>query len=215
MHMTHARTMVAMVVFSAALMPMLSACGGGGGSCGKVTPCGGDVVGNWTVSGACLDSATLNMELGMSCPGAAISISRVNVSGSARFNVDLTYTVTTAASFTAQETIPASCLSSGGLTLTCAQLDQQLQQDIAADPSTFQSAHCSGSSSCTCTFTVAGEAQTETGTYTTSGTTFTTTASDGSISSNGYCVQGNELHIVQFDMTMPMGKIQADTVLTK
>jgi hypothetical protein len=213
--MTQTKGLAAMVLFSLALTPMVSACGGSSGSCGKVQPCGGDVVGNWRISGACLDSAALSMDIGMACPGATINISLVNVSGSASFNADLTYTVTQSASFTAQETIPASCLTSGGLTLTCAQLDQQLQQQIAMDPSTFQSARCSGSSSCTCTFTIAPQTSTDTGTYTTSGTTLSITSSDGSTSSNGYCVQGNEFHIVQFDMTMPMGKIQADTVLTK
>ena len=55
----------------------------------------------------------------------------------------------------------------------------------------------------------------ETGTYTTSGTNITTTDSAGSSSISAYCVQGNELHMLQVDMTMAMGKIQADLVLTK
>ena len=46
MHMTQTKGLVAMVVLSLALMPIVSACGGGSGSCGKVAPCGGDVVGN-------------------------------------------------------------------------------------------------------------------------------------------------------------------------
>ena len=90
-----------------------------------------------------------------------------------------------------------------------------MQADIAANPSTVQTAHCAGSSICTCTVTNGPQTTSETGTYTTSGTTLTITDSDGSISSNGYCVQGNELHIVQLDMTMPMGTIEADTVLTQ
>ena len=215
MHMTHARTMVAMVVFSAALMSMVSACGGGSGSCGKVTPCGGDVVGNWTISGACFNAAALNMDIGMSCPGATVSITALSVSGSVSFNADLTYTTVGTASISVRETIPASCLAAGGGTLTCAQLDQQIQQDIAANPSSTQSGHCEGSSICTCTVTNGPQTTSETGTYTTSGTTLTFTDSAGSISSNGYCVQGDELHVVQLDMTMPMGTIQADTVLTR
>ena len=81
-----------MVVLSAALMPIASACGGGGGSCAKVAPCGGDVTGNWTISGACFNAAALNMNIGMSCPGAAVNIRVFSVTGSASFNADLTYT---------------------------------------------------------------------------------------------------------------------------
>ena len=204
-----------MVVLSVALAPIVSACGGGGGTCAKVAPCGGDVIGNWTISDACFNTAALNMDLGMSCPGATFNITGLSVSGSASFNADLTYTTTGTTSISVQETIPVSCLTSGGVTVTCEQLDQQLQQDIAANPSSLQTGHCTGSSSCTCTITSGPQTTSGTGTYTTSGTTLTITESDGSISSNGYCVQGNELHIVQFDMTMPMGTIQADTVLTK
>ena len=215
MHMTHARTMVAMVVFSVALMPIVSACGGGGGSCAKVQPCGGDVLGNWAISGACFNNAALNMDIGMSCPGASINITAFNLTGSARFNADLTYNTTGTATISLRETIPVSCLTAGSVALTCAELDQQLQEDIAANPGTTQTGHCEGSNICTCTVTNGPQTISETGTYATSGTTLTFTDSAGSISSNGYCVQGNELHIVQFDMTMPMGTIQADTVLTR
>ena len=102
-----------------------------------------------------------------------------------------------------------------GVTLTCAQLDQSIQTVLTQSPGTYQSAHCSGSSSCTCTFVLAPQTTSETGTYTTSGTTITTTDSTGTSSSSSYCVQGNELHMLQVDMTMAMGKVQADIVLTK
>ena len=49
-----------MVVLSLALAPIVSACGGGmAGAAAKVAPCGGDVIGNWTVSGACFNSAAV------------------------------------------------------------------------------------------------------------------------------------------------------------
>jgi hypothetical protein len=212
--MTQTKGLVAMLLFSLALAPLVSACGSSG-SCGKVQPCGGDLVGDYNVSVACYNSAALNMDIGMECPGATITLSGVGVSGSASFNADLTYTMTTTVAISARETIPASCLMMNGITLTCAQLDQAIQQVIAMNPTVYQSARCAGSSSCTCTFTLAPMTQTEAGTYTTSGTTMTTTASGGTSSSDEYCVQGNELHIVQLDMTMPMGMIQADVVLTK
>lgn len=215
--MTQTKNMVALVVSSAALASMLMSCGGGGGvaSCGKVAPCGGDVVGNYNIAGACLDSAALSMDIMIDCPGASVSVGGVTASGNASFNADLTYSLTETVTITATETIPASCLTQSGITLTCAQLDQAFQQAIAQDPSTIASGHCSGGSTCTCTFKAVPQTMTESGTYITSGTTITTTDSTGASSSSSYCVQGNELHMLQVDMTMAMGKVQADIVMTK
>ena len=213
--MTETRSVVAMVVFSAALGLTMSSCGGGNGSCGKVQPCGGSVVGNYSVSVACFDNAALTMQIGMSCPGASINISGLNVSGSGSFNADMTYSINETISASLSETIPPSCLTMSGITLTCAQLDQSIQAILTQSPGTYQSAHCAGSSSCTCTFVLAPQTTSETGTYTTSGTIITTTDSTGASSSSSYCVQGNELHMLSVDMTMPMGKVQADVVLTK
>jgi hypothetical protein len=213
--MTETRCAVAKVVFSAALGLTMFSCGGGGGSCGKVQPCGGNVVGNYTVSGACFDSAAVTMQIGMQCPGASANISALNVSGNASFNADLTYSITETISASLSETIPPSCLTANGITITCAQLDQEIQLLLAQQPGTYQSAHCSGSGTCTCSFTLAAQTMSETGTYTTSGTTITTTDSTGTSSSSSYCAQGNQLHMLQVDMTMAMGKIQGDVVFTK
>jgi len=198
-----------------ALVSTVSSCGGGSGSCGKVQPCGGNVVGTYNISGACFDNAALTMDIGMDCPGATVNISGLKVSGNASFNADLTYSVNETISASLSETIPPSCLTTNGVTLTCAQLDQSIQAVLVQNPGTYQSAHCSGSSTCTCTFTLAPQTMSETGTYTTSGTTITTTDSTGASDSSSYCVQGNELHMVQVDMTMAMGKIQGDLVFTK
>jgi hypothetical protein len=211
------KKLVGVVALSVALTPIVSACDGGGGSCGKVQPCGGDVVGDWNIVGACITSAALeNFDIGLDCPTATSSVTGLNVSGSASFNADLTYTRTQTLSATVQLTIPMSCLMvEGGITLTCAQFDQGLQQALAMQPGLYQSAHCAGSTTCSCTFILSPQTRSESGTYTTSGTTLTTTSSTGATDADQYCVQGNELHIPEFDMTMPMGAIQADTVLTR
>jgi hypothetical protein len=213
--MTHPNNVVATVVLSAAFGLTMLSCGGGGGSCGKVQPCGGNVVGTYNIGTACFDNAALTMEAGVDCPGASVSVSGLNVSGSGSFNADMTYSVTETISASLSETLPASCLTMNGVTFTCAQLDLAIQQLLLDQPGTYQSAHCSGSSSCTCSFVLAPQTTSETGTYTTAGTTITTTDSLGSVSSSPYCVQGNELHMLQVDMTMAMGKIQADLVFTK
>lgn len=203
------------MLFTIALAPALSACGGGNGSCGKVQPCGGSVVGNWTISGECLNAASLNNDIMADCPGATVSTSGLKVSGNVTFDANGNYTVMETISLSATETLPASCLSTSGL--TCAQLDQLIKQSVATDPSTFQSASCTGTSSCTCRFTLAPQTTNESGTYTTSGTSLVLS---GSADAAQYCAQGNELHLMTLNMTMPMGpmgqaNIDTDLVLTK
>jgi hypothetical protein len=195
----------------------VSSCGGGSGSCGKVAACGGDVVGSYTISAGCINNAALNMAIGSSssCPGLTLSASGVSVTGSGSFNADMTYTTTETVKLSAVETIPTSCFSTSGITPTCAQLDQELQTEIASGSSSISSGHCSGASTCTCTLTLPAQTMTETGTYTTSGTTITMTSSTGKVSTDSYCAQGNELHIMSVDMTMPMGAVQADIVFKK
>jgi len=201
------------LVFSIALAPILSTCGSNGlGSCGKVQPCGGDVVGNWSIVGECINTASMNMEIMAECPGATVNTSGLRVTGSASFNADMTYSVTEMISATVSETIPASCLTTQGL--TCTQLNQLLQQEAAMDPSGI-SGRCVGSSACTCTFTIPSMTVTDSGTWATSGTNILI---DGSPSP--YCVQGNELHLMTLNTTMPMGamgqaNIDADVLLKK
>jgi len=53
---------------------LLGGCGGssgdGGGSCGKVPPCGGSLVGTWTITSSC--ESVSNFTDGTECPGATI-----------------------------------------------------------------------------------------------------------------------------------------------
>ena len=204
--------LVAVVVLAAGLAPVVSACGGdGGGSCGKVAPCGGDVAGTWNVSGACFKSTTLDTTLGSACAGATVALTFTALSGTVALNGDLTYATTTTAAFALQQTLPAACLQA--LATTCAALDQQFKEMMATDP-TVLSAGCTGSGTCICSLRTAPQTSSETGTYATSGTTLTLTASDGTSESNPYCVQGNELHVMALNPSMP-ASIDADTVLTR
>ncbi|HXU00602.1 MAG TPA: hypothetical protein VN903_06395 [Polyangia bacterium] len=199
-----------------ALAPMLSTCGSGAlASCGKVQPCGGDVVGSWTINGECVDTSSITMQVSGACPGVSIDASGIRITGNATFNADMTYTMNEMISASISESIPASCLRMNGVTVTCAQLDQAIQQELTKQPGVFQSAHCSGLGSCTCTLVLNPQTMNETGTYTTSGMSI---ALNGSTSE--YCVQGNQLHLISLNTTMPMGpmgqaNITADIVLTR
>ena len=200
-------------------------CSSGNGSCGKVEPCGGDVVGTWKASGSCVNTAALNASVGSDfmsqCPGASVGNPRQSISGTITFNGNLTYTrnITTSASM--DMTIPASCLTQGGITLTCAQLNAAFQQAFQGDPnSDIASFTCGGSGSCSCRFTLKPTTTSDSGTYSTSGTTMALTATSGGIDGGDYCVQDKTLHLVSVDRTTnmgPMGQatIEADVTYSK
>jgi hypothetical protein len=212
--MIQTQKMVALAMLAAAILP---ACGDDPAStCGKVQPCGGDVVGNYDVSAACATSTLSPAELGFNCPEATVGRPTISTSGSASFNADLTYTMMTTSSGTAQVNFPPACLSSltGGLTLTCDQINDLVPLLIASMPDTLQSATCGGGDTCTCTVTTVPRTVTESGSYSTTGTTLTRTLDTGGVLTGQYCAQGNSLHFMVLDSTMPT-TILADTVLTK
>ena len=183
-------------------------------------PCGGDVVGDWTISGACANGASLAMQVVPNCPTVMATGVNVHASGSASFKADMTYTLNQTLTVSASGTLPSSCLVYAGLTLSCAQFDVLIQQYVAMYPMMLQAAHCSGDQTCNCNFTLAPQTTMETGTWSTTGTTLLTTPSTTVSYATDYCVQKNELHMMTVDTTMPMGPmgeatISADTVFTK
>jgi len=217
------------VLLVLAAAPTLAACSSSsGGSCGKVGPCGGDVVGDWTVSGACVNNATLTMQIIPNCPMAMATGSNIKVTGHATFNADLTYNLTETITASGSGTVPPSCLQViSGVTLTCAELDLLIQQLVASDPTMLQSAHCTGNATCTCSFTTAPQTTTGAGNYYNvgaEGSTLEMILSDtGGVATalvTDYCVQKNEMHWVQVNTTMPLGamgqaNIDSDTVWRK
>jgi hypothetical protein len=156
---------------------------GGGPACRTVSPCGGDPVGNWLATESCL---TASEDLGSQCAGASADIT-FTFSGTLLFNADLTYSATSTGSGTTTYHYPSTCLLGGK---TCAQWGQALMQ-----VGMYSSVTCSSDSAsvCNCQALTASTSTSETGTYATSGGTFTTTH-DGTTSSGGYCVQGNLLY---------------------
>jgi hypothetical protein len=185
----------------------LVSCGGssgGGGSCGQVEPCGGSVVGTWKASSACLSSAAFAADTsGSYCPTATFSNVSATQTGSYVFDSS-TYTINISAQVSATYTVPASCNSSG---TSCADLGAYLQAYIQGSTIT-----CTGSGTCTCHL-VFPATDSETGTYTSSGSVLTLTSdADGSTSTQSYCVQGSTLHLVDVDTTMNMGPMGQATI---
>ena len=211
------------ILIATSLAPLLSACSSSSGSCGKVQPCGGDIVGDYKISSVCVNNGTIAMQIQQylpNCPQLTANVSSFQVTGTESFNADLTYNADEMVTAAGQAMVPPSCLQSGGITLTCGELDLLLQQLIATSPGQLQSAHCTGSTTCVCGFVLAPMHLVQMGTYTTSGTNITLTASDGTYAANQYCVKGNELHLVTVNATMPIGSmgqvnIDSDTVETR
>lgn len=185
-------------------------CSSGGGSC-STKPCGGNVVGNWKGSSACVDQATLNMEFlaGVmdSCPDASLGNVTMMPTGTIGFAADMTFTGTLAVNATVPINFPASCTNGA----TCAQLTQALQAVVGMNGIT--SVTCAGASSCVCTMAQTQDIFAGPGTWSSSGTTLTiagTTAQDD----GPYCVQGSSLHLVDLDMPTMM-KVVGGIILSK
>ncbi|HEY2902266.1 MAG TPA: hypothetical protein VGL59_16920, partial [Polyangia bacterium] len=160
----------------------------------------------------------LGMDAAQICPTATIDLSNVGEQGTVTYNSDLTYQQSGTTMFQMKLTIPNSCLAMGE---TCETLDSVYKQMMQTDP-TYKMASCAaGATSCVCTIAFSQDSN-ESGTYSTMGTNVTTTptTAGATADTSGYCVQGNQLHLLDLDMTMPMGamgmaKIDAELILTK
>jgi hypothetical protein len=211
------KTHIAFSLVAVLAAASLSGCGSdsaGSATCGKVQPCGGSVVGSWKISSTCVTSAGVVGLMADFCPTGTVTPS-FQVSGNITYNTNATYSGTFTESGTVTLGLPPSCLTDGATTFTCAQADAMFK--ASADPMAVSSVTCSGSgASCSCKFVMVPQTSTESGTYTTAGTTLTQTASTAGATAddNPYCVQGNELHIIDFDMSMPMGMMGQVTVLS-
>ena len=155
----------------------------GGLACGTVSACGGDIVGTWTVTQSCL---TATEDLSSNCAGLSADIS-FSVSGTATYNADHSYTAMVTGGGTTSYHYPSSCIPAGA---TCVQLGQALM-----GIGMYSSVTCTIDSAgvCNCVAVTPSTSSNETGTYSTSGTTLTTTPS-GAVSSGPYCVHGNVLY---------------------
>lgn len=96
-------------------------------SCTNAPPCGGDIVGSWTVTSSCLDvTGEIDLTtLGMACHSVPVT-GHLEVTGTWTANPDGTYSDQTLTSGTEQIVVPSSCLSITGTPITCAQMAQAL-----------------------------------------------------------------------------------------
>jgi hypothetical protein len=194
-----------------------SGCGGDDDSCG-IKPCGGTIAaGRYRIASTCV-AFTEPLKVEGCEAGFTINAHGLKYDGTLTFNVDKSYEASTTVSGTFTEQIPASCLASNGITVSCAQLSQLVLNNSS---DSFSAVSCSGTTSCTCRFTLKPQGpNTVTGTYAENGTNLVLTGPDGS-SSNPYCATATQVSLqsatmpgdMMPDMDMPNGVFSM--VLTK
>ncbi len=182
----------------------VGACGGkvdeaGGGSCGMVQPCGGNIVGNWTVNEACADvsAATQALLARIPCSGVSIDSTTVKSKGQLSFSANASYTLALESTASIGLSVPTSCLQLGGaLSVTCAQLSA-LALGSAGDM--VKSIVCAGSKGgCSCSAELLVPKVDQSGTYQTSGSELMLRSNTAT--TNQYCVQSDSLHLIDVQM---------------
>ena len=191
----------------AAAAAVVPACGSSGdasaASCGAVQPCGGSLVGTWTVQAAC--QPVEDFTSGEECPAATIDQSAHITSGSLTFNADMTFTSSVSQSGTLRVMAPLACVAAA----TC---DEYASSIVPSSPDDTITCTTVGGDTCDCSLVhPMPQIRSASGTYTTAGNTLTLTSS--SAASSSYCVQGNTLHIMGTDATT--GESTRDLVATK
>lgn len=173
------------------------------GSCAAFTPCGGDVVGTWSIQNMCLTGGAADLIEG--CPAATLSLDGIKGSGTITFNPNMTTTENITISGAMTLTVPTSCFMGA----TCAQIDAGFRTALLNDPETpFSAVSCSGSGPCSCRMTFKDTpATTEMDTYMISGNKII----DGDGEAQEYCVSGKTMNVRS---TMPMAGMMEDLAFT-
>lgn len=189
---------------------LLAGCGGDdqvAASCGKVSPCGGALLGTWTVASAC--DIPNDLTAAGDCPAAAIDRSpvRAKATGSLTFYSDMTFATSISQVRTQHFTVSLDCVP------TLRDCDQ-VASSYTTEPPGVTTTCTTMSSICVCTMAYAETTTTtRNGTYTTAGTALAMRDYSGYTADRNYCVQGNTLHLVGVDATT--GEITDDVVATK
>jgi hypothetical protein len=160
--------------------------GGGGPSCTVTPACGGEIAGDWTITGFCPDTSKVPPQILDLCDVAKLDYDEPVVSGNLSFKPDMSFTQTATAKGTGYLVLPADCLKADSL--TCEQVEGLIKPNTPG-------VKCSASNGgCRCALTVDETANT-TGTYTTSGNSVTLKSAGKEDVKSDYCVQGSNLSL--------------------
>ena len=153
------------------------------------SPCGGDLVGQWQITGAAVNESVAH-PLGQ-CPGATATWTRFEATGTASFQADGTVVSTGSSEEAMRWEVPAACLGT-----TCAEfassVTASMQEDL--DPGDVGSFTCTDAGDgCSCTLSVSYASSTDTDTYVVNGSQLSITEPDGDVVDLQYCVSGDSL----------------------
>jgi hypothetical protein len=180
----------------------VSGCGGddSGGTCGEASKCGGDIVGSWKITSTCLTLDAAPMMPSMGCDGATFAADDIAATGGVTYRPDQTYTATVTMTGNMAISLPASCLAQGGITLTCAQVEESLKgQSSPAVGFASSSCKAANGGGCACTVPLTATTTNTEGTYSTSGGVVTQTPNGNAPEDSNYCVQGSTLTLSPAD----------------
>jgi hypothetical protein len=158
-------------------------------TCGKVAPCGGNLVGTWKFVAECdgADSQQNHCAGGTTAQDLETVTQSVIVSGTVTFNADMTYSIAKDTSDTITVMEPAECL---GFAETCDQLARTM------GPPELVTCADAGNG-CKCTQHPGDVTSYSTGSYTVvREQVLSTSGSSGSALGYNYCVQGDTLHLL-------------------
>ncbi|HEY6478274.1 MAG TPA: hypothetical protein VI456_16965, partial [Polyangia bacterium] len=187
----------ALVVGLVAISGWGAGCSGSSGqTCGGVNPCGGDVVGSWSIVDSCLSangmfSSQKQAFFAQFCTGSGTGSVSDDVAdaswvGAWSFDASMSYAVSIL------ETVHESFTCSDGE--TCAALDTEIKSAQATTP-IIQSAGCQqvgGACQCTVDWATFDD---ESGTYSAAGTAISLAPTTGAATSQiGFCVKGDTMH---------------------
>ena len=189
--------------------------GAGAPSCTNVTPCGGDVIGTWTVMSSCLKmSGDLDLsKAGIGCTAAPITGALQVTAGTWTADADgMSFSDTTTMTGDAQVKMPAACLEVSGTSTTCDRVGSAVEglgyTGVTCADNADAGCDCVGSVQQTGGIgLVSGDAALTSATYTTADNVLTTT--DGRHTfTYSYCVAGSTLTLTPLGMpTITTGSI--------
>jgi hypothetical protein len=155
--------------------------------CPAAQPCGGDLVGTWTIMSLCLSSDSGSTA---ACPTESDDARGLVLTGTMTFGADSSFTTTDTLSGTVVRSIPLSCARGAGAG-SCAQVEALIGS------ASYRSVRCTGASTCTCTIDLVPTTASSTGTYVKATNLVTISQSDGSVETDSYCVSGDTLTLVK------------------
>lgn len=193
------------------------ACGGtSDGSddkCPSAAACGGSLVGAWKITSSCLTIDLGAMMANTACPEQTAGAKNLKATGNVTFAADLSYTSALTLTYDVVINQPKTCLTKQNITLTCDQLQQGIEAQLAMTPFTSVSCAAATGGGCTCTFRGASQTASEAGTYTTTEAgLLTQTPMSGAVDDSDYCVKGSTLTLSAHDSSSMTGATVSGTV---